>query len=87
VRRGFTFAPAQVCCSSSRGNSSLVKELPDDLGAVGYAELAQQRAIRDAKIAPLFRRWPALSRSELRQLRRLYAERLRIARYLGRRRD
>jgi hypothetical protein len=63
-----------------------MKELPDDLAAVGYAELTQQRAIRDAKIAPLFRRWPALSRAELGQLRRLYAERLRIARYLGRRR-
>ena len=32
-------------------------------------ELSQQRAVRDAKIAPLFRRWPALSRFELRQLR------------------
>ena len=62
-----------------------MKELPDDLAAVSHAELARQRAIRDAKIAPLFRRWPALNRLELGQLWRT-AERLRIARYLGRRR-
>lgn len=35
VCRGFTLARAQVCCSSSRGNSRLMKELPEDLGAVG----------------------------------------------------
>jgi hypothetical protein len=63
-----------------------MKELPDDLAAVPVPELSQQRAIRDDKIAPLFRRWPSLSRVELNELRRLYAERLRIARYLGRRR-
>jgi hypothetical protein len=63
-----------------------MKELPDDLAAVPVPELSQQRAIRDERIAPLFRRWPALSRIELSQLRRLYAERLRIARSLGRRR-
>ena len=63
-----------------------MKELPDDLAAVGDAELSEQRAIRDDKLAPLFRRWPALSRPELGRLRRMYEERLRIARYLGRRR-
>lgn len=65
------------------GNRSFMKELPEDLAAVGCAELSAQRAIRDDKLAPLFRRWPALSRPELRQLRRLYAERLRIAKHLG----
>ena len=64
-----------------------MKELPEDLAAVGYAELSEQRAIRDDKLAPLFQRWPSLSRPELGQLRQLYAERLRIARYLGRRRE
>ena len=63
-----------------------MKELPDDLKALAPAELAEQRAIRDAKIAPLFRRWPDLSRFELRQLRQMYLERLRIAKHLGRRR-
>jgi len=63
-----------------------VRALPDDLAAMGDVELSEQRALRDDRLAPLFRRWPALSRFELGQLRRLYAERLKIARYLGRRR-
>jgi hypothetical protein len=63
-----------------------MRQLPDDLAAVGHAELAEQRAVRDEKLAPLFQRWPALSRIELGQLRQMYAERLRIARHLGRRR-
>ena len=60
-----------------------MKELPDELAAVPVTELSHQGAVRDDKIAPLFQRWPALSRSELRQLGQLYAERLRIAKYLG----
>jgi hypothetical protein len=63
-----------------------VKELPNDLAAMPVAELAEQRAMRDDKLARLFQRWPALSRSELNQLRRIYAERLRIAKHFGRRR-
>ena len=63
-----------------------MKQLPDDLAAMPEAELSEQRAVRDDKLAPLFQRWPALSRFELGQLRRMYAERLKIARYLGRRR-
>jgi len=61
-----------------------MKELPDDLAAMGVAELSEQRALRDDKLATLFRRWPALNRLELRQLRTMYAERLRMARYVGR---
>ena len=67
------------------GTICLVKELPDDLAALPETELSHQRAVRDDKM-PLFRRWPNLSRLELGQLRRMYAERLRIASYLGRRR-
>jgi hypothetical protein len=63
-----------------------MRELPDDLAAMDTSELSEQRAIRDDRLTPLFRRWPALGRSELAQLRRMYAERLRIARSLGRRR-
>lgn len=63
-----------------------MKELPDDLAGLPETELSHERAVRDDKIAPLFRRWPNLSRLELGQLRRMYAERLRIASYLGRRR-
>ena len=63
-----------------------MKELPDDLAAMPVTELSAQRAIRDDTLARLFQRWPALTRPELSQLRRIYAERLRIAKYLGRRR-
>ena len=62
-----------------------MRELPDDLATMDGTDLSMQRAIRDDELAPLFRRWPALSRPELGRLRRLYAERLRIARHLGRR--
>ncbi len=61
-----------------------MRELPDDLAAMGDAELSEQRALRDDKLATLFRRWPARHRLELRQLRQMYVERLRIAHYVGR---
>jgi hypothetical protein len=61
-----------------------MKALPDDLAVMGTAELSEQRALRDDEIAPLFQRWPALNGRELRRLRQMYAERLRIARYVGR---
>jgi hypothetical protein len=64
-----------------------VKELPEDLAAMEPVELSQQRAIRDELLAPLFRRWPKLSRLEIRQLKEMYSERLRIARHLGKRTD
>ena len=69
-----------------RGNGSGVKELPDDLAGMGAEELTQQRAARDEHLAPLFRRWPKLNRVEMRQLKTIYVERLRIARHLGKRR-
>src|SRR4029078_8842470 len=73
-----------VCPHVYSGRSTAMKELPDDLAALGAAELSEQRAIRDDKLATLFRRWPALDRLELRQLREMYGDRLRIARYFRR---
>ena len=72
---------------SLSGRAPTMKELPDDLAAMDAGEVARQRAIRDEMLAPLFRRWPALSRFQLHQLRQLYRERLRIARHLGARRS
>ena len=60
-----------------------MKEFPEDLAVMGTAELSEQRAIRDDKLVTLFQRWPALNRLELRQLREMHGERLRIARYVG----
>lgn len=61
-----------------------MKELPDDLAAVPEDELAEQRAVRDALLTRLFRRWPKLSRGEQGELRKAYRERLRIAKFRGR---
>jgi hypothetical protein len=61
-------------------------ELPGNLSALDHEELLEERAARDEKLRPLFRRWPSLSNTEMKELRRVYAERLRIARWLGRRR-
>ena len=61
----------------------LMKELPEDLSVLGTAELSEQRAIRDDKLATLFQGWPALTRLELRQLGEMHGERLRIARHFG----
>jgi hypothetical protein len=61
-----------------------MRDLPDDLAVIPDSALAEQRAMRDDKLAPPFQRWPDLSRFEFVRLRRLYAERLKIVRYLGR---
>lgn len=63
-----------------------MKRLPDDLAAMDEAELSLQRDLRDDRLAPLFTRWPALTRVEMRQLRTLYRESVRIAKHLGQRR-
>jgi hypothetical protein len=62
----------------------VMKDLPPDLGALDDDDLMLQRATRDARIAALFRTWPQLAGRELKELRRLYDERLRLARHLGR---
>jgi hypothetical protein len=63
-----------------------VKELPQDLASMDTAELSLQRDLREDRLAPLFRRWPALDRVEMRRLRELYRETVRIAKHLGQRR-
>jgi len=61
-----------------------MRELPPELAVLDEDELAVQRAIRDDRLATLFRRWPKLAGRELQELRRLYDERLRLARHFGR---
>jgi hypothetical protein len=60
-----------------------MKELPDDLASMETDDLVEQGVVRDELLAPLFRRWPRVSQIELRRLRSLHAERVRIARHLG----
>jgi streptomycin 6-kinase len=57
--------------------------LPDDLSTLERDKLHEAREEQDAQLTPLFRRWPALSKQEMTELRRLYSERLRVARHLG----
>jgi hypothetical protein len=61
-------------------------ELPENLSALDDEVLLEERSARDETLRPLFRRWPSLSKAEMRQLRRVYAERVRLARWIGRRR-
>ena len=62
----------------------MMRELPQELAALDEDELVVQRVTRDERLAALFRRWPKLAGRELRELRRLYDERLRLARHVGR---
>jgi hypothetical protein len=61
----------------------MINELPEDLSALGQAELRDARETRDVRVTLLFRRWPSLTRPEMKELRRLYDERQRLARYVG----
>jgi hypothetical protein len=59
-----------------------VEQLPEDLSDLDSRALEQATDVRDQRLSPLFRRWPSLSGLELSELKRLYSERLRLARYL-----
>jgi hypothetical protein len=59
-------------------------ELPANLSALDDEELLEERDARDEKLSPLFRRWPLLSGLELMELRRVYNERVRLAKWIGR---
>jgi hypothetical protein len=61
-----------------------MKQLPQDLSALSDETLQRERDMRDETLRPLFRRWPSLNRMEMRELRRVYDERLRLARWIGR---
>jgi hypothetical protein len=61
----------------------MTKALPEDLSTLERETLHEAREEQDERLTPLFRRWPALSKDEMSELRRLYSERLRVARHLG----
>jgi hypothetical protein len=61
-------------------------ELPENLSALDDEVLLEERAARDETLRPLFRRWPSLSKAEMKELRRAYGERVRLAKWIGRRR-
>lgn len=60
--------------------------LPEDVTEVPPETLERGTKARDRRLRRLFRRWPALTRAELAELRRLYDERMRLATLHGSRR-
>jgi hypothetical protein len=61
----------------------MIKKLPKDVSVLGREGLRRARDTRDERLSVLFRRWPALSKIELNEIRRLHDERQRLARYVG----
>ncbi len=64
----------------------MAQALPDNLAELEAVELRDAARARDDRLEPLFRRWPRLTRNELAELTRLYRERMRVAKHVGRRR-
>ena len=61
----------------------MIKQLPEDVSVLGREGLRRARDTRDERLSVLFRRWPALNKIELKEIRRLHEERQRLARYVG----
>jgi hypothetical protein len=74
-----------ACLSRYMQDMAAVEQLPEDLSELDPGALERATNSRDSRLSPLFRRWPSLSRVELSELKRLYNERLRLARHVGRR--
>ena len=61
----------------------MIENLPGNLLLLDENELRTATHDRDERMSLLFRGWPALSKVELRELRRLSNERQRLARHNG----
>ena len=60
-----------------------MEKLPQDLSALSPERVSQAANVRDKRLSALFRRWPSLSKVETTELKRLYDERLRVAKHVG----
>jgi len=65
------------------GHGHIIKDLPANLSALDPDQLAQGKHDRDERMSILFRRWPTVSDTEMRELMRLSNERQRLARHGG----
>jgi hypothetical protein len=74
--------PEAVDCAAD-GGSHHIKKLPDDVSAFDREELRKASEVRDDRLSILFRQWPALSRPQLGEMRRLNDERQQLARGVG----
>lgn len=61
----------------------MIESLPKNLCALDREQIQQARECRDERMSRLFRDWPALSKADMRELRTLSVERLRLARHVG----
>jgi len=64
-------------------HTRVIESLPKNLSALDRNQIRDARQDRDDRMSVLFRSWPALSKIELRELRRLSDERQRLARHVG----
>jgi len=61
----------------------MIKDLPANLSALEPDQLEQAKRDRDERMSILFREWPSVNDTELRELRKLSNERQRLARHAG----
>jgi hypothetical protein len=61
----------------------MIERLPENVSALDREGLRRARETRDERLSILFRRWPSLTKIELKEIRRLNDERQRLARYVG----
>jgi len=65
----------------------MIKDLPANLSTLDPDQLEQAKRERDERMSILFRGWPAVDDSEMRELRKLSNERQRLARHARALRD
>ena len=61
----------------------MIKSLPAKLSTLDRQQLREASDHRDARMTILFRAWSSLTKTELRELRHLNDERVRLARHAG----
>jgi hypothetical protein len=61
----------------------MIKDLPPNLSTLDPDQLEQAKRDRDERMSILFRDWPGVSETEMRELRKLSNERQRLARHVG----
>jgi len=61
----------------------MLQSLPRNLSALDGDQLRAAGDARDARMSILFRSWPSLNKTELREIRQLSDERQRLARHVG----
>ena len=61
----------------------MIEGLPKNLSELDHDQIQEARQCRDERMTRLFLDWPALSEADMRELRTLSVERLRLARHVG----